>query len=258
MEGRHATLNIVNLYPNELGINGDVGNVTALVTRARWRGITVDVHNHQVGAELPDQIDLIHIGSGPLSSQRLVHADVLRLSAALRSAVDSGVPLLAIAGGWQLLGRELTTQVGERMPGAGVFASAAVLSSQRTVGEILLRRGDTVLAGFENHGALTTLEAGSSPLGQVIVGGGNTPHAAREERVEGIRCGAAIGTQLHGPILPMNPSLADELLRAALDRRGDAARWDVAAAQRSDPIRTVDEYAKAARSAIAGRLGSRG
>ncbi|HEY5222913.1 MAG TPA: cobyric acid synthase [Microbacteriaceae bacterium] len=257
MTDASASLSIVNLYPNELGINGDVGNVTALVARAQWRGIAVTVHNHHVGAELPEQIDLLHIGSGPLSGQRAVHGDALHNAAALRDAVGAGVPLLAIAGGWQLLGRELTAPDGERMPGAGVFPSRAVLSSRRTVGEILVRTEGGVLAGFENHAALTSLEDGAAPLGSVIAGGGNTAQAPLEHRVEGIRVGSAIGTQLHGPILPMNPSLADELLSAALLRRGEGAVWSDALSRPSDAVREVDEYAAAARAAIAGRLRAR-
>ncbi|TAM70004.1 MAG: cobyric acid synthase [Microbacteriaceae bacterium] len=255
MAQRSATLSIVNLYPNELGINGDIGNVTALVARARWRGIAVGVHDHRIGAELPEQIDLLHIGSGPLSQQRAVHGDLLRIAASIRDAVDAGVPLLAIAGGWQLLGRELMTPDGERMPGAGVFPSRAVLSSRRTVGEILVRTDGGTLAGFENHAALTSLEDDAAPLGGVIAGGGNTPQAPLEQRSEGIRLGSAIGTQLHGPVLPMNPWLADELLRAALLLRGDGAVWADAVSLLPDAVREVDDYAAAARAAIAGRLG---
>jgi CobQ-like glutamine amidotransferase family enzyme len=248
-----TALTIVHLYPRELGINGDVGNVTALVERARWRGIPVAVHAHHPGrVPLPDA-DIIHIGSGPISGQRAVYADLQRIAPALRDAVASGVPLLAIAGGWQLLGRELVEPNGDRLVGAGVFPTRAVLSARRTVGEILVRTGGGMLAGFENHSAVTTLDDGAAPLGRVVAGGGNTPGAPAETRAEGVRLGSSIGTHLHGSFLPMNPSIADELLREALRRRGGSQAW-----QDPDALLEVDRYAAATRAAIASRLRVRG
>jgi len=247
-----SALTIVHLYPRELGINGDAGNVTALQTRARWRGIPVTVHHHHPGGELPDQIDLIHIGSGPVAGQRAVHSDVLRIAQTLTDAASAGVPVLAIAGGWQLLSRGVQLPDGEQLVGAGVFPSRTVLDRNRAVGEIVARAQDTVLAGFENHSGTTTLEDGAEPLARVLSGVGNTQAATGEQRVEGIRIGASIGTHLHGPFLPMNPAIADQLLRSAL-RHGDAqAAWP-----ESDAITRVDAHAAKAREAIAKRLGVR-
>ncbi|WP_271178888.1 type 1 glutamine amidotransferase [Leifsonia poae] len=242
-----TALRILHLYPRELGINGDVGNVTALVERARWRGIETEVVTHEAGVRLPDDIDIVHIGSGPLSSQRVVLEDVQRIAPALRAWRDGGVPVLAIAGGWQLLGSELVTSDGERLAGAGVFPTRATLGAERHVGEIVVRTSEGTLAGFENHSATTVLE-GAEPLGTVISGFGN--EASSSERYEGVRIAAAIGTHLHGPVLPMNPSLADRMLGSALALRGT-----------SEPLATtselehVDRFAANARRAIADRLG---
>jgi CobQ-like glutamine amidotransferase family enzyme len=246
-------LQILHLYPRELGINGDVGNVTALAQRARWRSIDVEVKRHDPGDELPSEIDLIHIGSGPLSGQRAVYSDLRRITPLLLDARDSGTPILAIAGGWQLLGRSLVTPEGEELTGAGVFATTAVLSARRTVGEIVVRRDGGIIAGFENHSSTITLDAGATPLGRVLGGGGNTSEAPADERMEGVRSGDSIGTNLHGPLLPMNPQLADELLASALRRRGDTSALDDPT--RSEGIRTVDDYAARARAALAARIG---
>jgi hypothetical protein len=240
-------LRILHLYPRELGINGDAGNVTALVARAGWRDIDVEVLGHEVGEDLPDAVDLVHIGSGPLSSQRVVLEDVRSIAPQLREWRDAGVPILAIAGGWQLLGTEIVTAQGERLAGAGVFPSRAQLGSERRVGEMLIRTADGVLAGFENHSGRTFLE-GAEPLGTVLGGVGN----GDSERHEGVQLAAAIGTHLHGPLLPMNPALADRLLSTALVRRGETAPLPSSA-----EIRTVDGYAGNARRAIAERLGVR-
>jgi CobQ-like glutamine amidotransferase family enzyme len=244
-------LRILHLYPRELGINGDVGNVTTLVSRAAWRGIPALVQKHQVGDAIPADVDLVHIGSGPFSAQRAVHEDVVRVASRLASLAASGVPFLAIAGGWQLLGRELITGQGERLAGAGVFPSRAILGAARTVGEVVLKTPDGIVTGFENHSAATVLEDGALPFGVVVAGGGNTPDVAGE-RFEGIRLGESIGTQLHGSLLPMNPAVADRLLLAALRRRDPAV--DLADAPE---LGRVDEYAARSREAIIARRGVR-
>jgi hypothetical protein len=242
-----SALRILHLYPRELGINGDVGNVTALLERARWRGIDADVVRHGVGDSLPDAVDIVHIGSGPLSSQRVVLEDVQRIAPTLREWRDEGVPILAIAGGWQVLGSEIVTAEGERLTGAGVFPTRAQLGSARQVGEMIVSTADGVLAGFENHSSQIVLEGGE-PLGTVLSGVGN----GDEERSEGVQVAAAIGTHLHGPVLPMNPSLADRILAAALARSGDTT-----ALAAVGEVRAVDGYATNARRAIADRLGVR-
>jgi CobQ-like glutamine amidotransferase family enzyme len=233
-----SVLRILHLYPRELGINGDAGNVLALAERARWRGVEAEVVTHAVGDELPASVDLIHIGSGPLSSQRVVHADVLRIAPQLRQWRDAGVPILAIAGGWQLLGRELVTPEGETLGGAEVFPTRSVLGTERHVAEVVVRTRETgTLAGFENHSAVTTLEGGE-PLGQVVSGFGNGDGS------EGVVLGASIGTHLHGPVLPMNPVLADRMLATAL-------RAELPPVTQTE---RVDRYATNARRAIADRL----
>lgn len=234
-----SVLRILHLYPAELGINGDAGNVTALVERARWRGLEAEVVRHPVGGTLPETADIVHIGSGPLSSQRAVLEDVQRIAPALRDWRDAGIPILAIAGGWQLLGTELVTAEGERLAGAGVFPSRAQLGATRHVGEIVVRTAQGTVAGFENHSAVTTLE-GAEPLGTVVSGTGNDGG-----QTEGVVLAAAIGTHLHGPLLPMNPSIADRMLATAV--RGEVP--PVAATE------NVDRYAANARRAIADRLG---
>ena len=235
-----SALCILHLYPRELGINGDAGNVMALVQRARWRGVEAEVIRHDPGASLPEGVDIVHIGSGPLSSQRAVLEDVQRIAPALRAWRDAGVPILAVAGGWQLLGTELVTADGERLAGAGVFPSRATLGAARHVGEIVVRTDDGLLAGFENHSAVTVLEGGE-PLGSVVSGTGN------DGVHEGVVVAEAIGTHLHGPLLPMNPALADRMLATALGT-----------ALPAEPrVGAVDRYAANARRAIADRLGVR-
>ncbi len=244
------TISILHLFPHEMGINGDVGNVSALVARASWHSIRATVHNFEPGDTLPERVDLVHFGSGPLSAQRSVFAELGRIAPDLRRLAEDGVPVLAIGGGWQLLGTEFSDGRGETLRGVGIFPSRAVQTDQRMVGEIMLSTTAGFVAGYENHSALALLEPGAEPLGSVVArealvsGEGDSHH-------EGVRVGPSIGTHLHGPLLPMNPMIADALLRSAFER--------VSGADALPPIQIesrADEYAANARRAIAERLGT--
>ncbi len=229
-------ITIVHLYPRELGINGDVGNVTALRRRAEWRGMPVRVVDVGPGDALPETAHLVHIGSGPASSRAPLHDDVARHGPALRAWAADGVPFLAIAAGWQLLGREVIEVDRTVRAGAKVFPSATVVSAERTVGEVA---GDSELgeiAGYVNYGATMILDRGVESLGRV---GG---------REEGLVTPNLVGTNLHGPFLPMNPVWADRLLSAAASRVGIASNGD-------DPrIAALDDYARRSRDAVRSRL----
>jgi CobQ-like glutamine amidotransferase family enzyme len=246
-------LTILSLYPRQLGINGDSGNVLALLNRAAWRGITSTVVSHDVGDELPDSVDLVHIGSGPRTAQVAVQEDLARIAPRLRDFKAAGVPFLAVAGGWQLLGTEIVTEDGTVVAGAGILPSSTRLVAKRAVGEVVLRGHSGSIAGFENHGGVTTLAPGATPLGTIVAGHGNAGVASAStpgSAVDGVVDGDSIGTNLHGPFLPMNPEWADRMLRAALSRRGFGT--DLTADPR---ITLVDNAASRARDAIAARLG---
>jgi CobQ-like glutamine amidotransferase family enzyme len=230
-------IRIVHLYPRELGINGDVGNVTALHKRAQWRGTRAVVVEVGAGDALPPEADLVHVGSGPASARQPLHADVARHASTLRSWAADGVPFLAIAAGWQLLGREVTELDGTVSPGAGVFASEARVSAERTVGEVAGESGLGEIAGFVNYGAATTVDAGVGRLARL------------GDADEGIAHGDLIATHLHGSFLPMNPGWADRLLEAAAHRAG-------ASLGEPDPrMAVIDDYARRSRAAIRARLG---
>ena len=236
-------ITVVHLYPRELGINGDVGNVMALRKRAEWRGLDLEVHDHEIGGGLPASAHLVHIGSGPVSGQELVRDDLLRIAPILRTWADVGVPFLAIAGGWQLLGRELVLLDGTVTEGPGILPTRATLTTDRRVGEVVATSSLGEIAGFENHGAVTELLDGAAPFALVTHREGRGPAA------EGVLVDRRIGTNLHGPLLPMNPKWADWLLDAAAELAGVTA---------TPPVPTqaiVDDRAAKSRDAIRGRLG---
>jgi CobQ-like glutamine amidotransferase family enzyme len=245
------SLTILSLYPRQLGINGDSGNPLALRVRAEARGIAVTVVEHNIGDTLPETVDLVHIGSGPRTAQLAVQADLALITPQLSAWKNSGVPVVAIAGGWQLLGTSIVDETGERIPAAGLFPTTSTLVAKRAVGEIVISTEWGTVAGFENHGAVTTLEAGATPFGTVMAGFGNAGAVSSGGLgPEGVVDGASIGTHLHGPLLPMNPAIADRLLSAALGNRG----LDTAL-ENDETLDTIDRAAANSRAAIAKRLG---
>lgn len=192
--------------------------MAVLGRRAAVRGHELDVRPVSIGDPLdPDAFDLLYVGGGQDREQALVAPDLVGKGEAIHLAHASGVALLAVCGGYQLLGRGYRDRVGSFMPGVGLFPHETVAGTTRMIGDVLLEcelePGVThQLAGFENHAGRTLLDPGETPLGRVLFGFGNDG----ESGFEGCRRGRALGTYLHGPLLPRNPWLADWLLAQAL------------------------------------------
>ncbi len=214
-----------HLYPDYLNIYADRGNIAVLARRAAWRGVELDYRTVGVGERLrPGEHDLLYIGGGQDREQALIAPDLAGRSRDLEEAVACGAAVLAVCGGYQLLGRFYRDRSGAELPGAGVFDLHTVADERRMIGDVLLEcelepgRLRT-LAGFENHAGRTILGPTAEPLGRVVVGFGNDG----ESGYEGCRRDRALGTYLHGPLLPRNPWLADWLLAQALaHREGEA------------------------------------
>jgi hypothetical protein len=211
-------LRVGHLYPEYLNIYADRGNIAVLSRRANVRGIELAITPISLGDGFRgSDVDLVYIGGGQDKEQALVSADLAARRTALVEAVESGVALLAVCGGYQLLGRGYRSQDGSWLPGAAVFGHETVAGDRRMIGDVLieceLEPGVRWrVAGFENHAGRTMLDPDALPLGRVLAGFGNDGSSG----YEGCRVGAAIGTYLHGPLLPRNPWLADWLLARAI------------------------------------------
>ena len=219
-------IRVGHLYPDYLNIYADRGNIAVLSRRAAWRGHDLEVTAIGLGDDVvPGDADLYYVGGGQDREQLLVAEDLLLKADALRAAIDGGAALLAVCGGYQLLGRGYRGFHGEDMPGIGLLPLETVAGEKRMIGDVLLEcelePGERqTLAGFENHAGRTRLDPGAEPLGRVLSGFGNDGLSG----YEGCRAGRVIGTYLHGPLLPRNPWLADWLLSQALSHRtGDEA-----------------------------------
>jgi hypothetical protein len=210
-------IRVGHLYPDYLNIYADRGNIAVLSRRAAQRGWELEVTAFAPGDDLdPDAHDLLYVGGGQDREQALIAPDIEAKGPALQEAVDSGTAVLAVCGGYQLLGRFYRDRYGAELPGAGVLPLYTVAGERRMIGDVLLEcelepgRRET-LAGFENHAGRTILDEGAEPLGRVVAGFGNDGASG----FEGCRLGRAVGTYLHGPLLPRNPWLADWLLAQA-------------------------------------------
>ena len=219
-------LRVCALYPDLMNIYADRGNLLVLERRCRWRGIGFSVTASGLGERLdPDGADLYYLGGGQDRDQKLCALDLAEVKRdALHAAAARGAVILAVCGGYQLLGHSY--QLGEEtLPGVGLVDLETVRSDgPRLIGnvaiEVELDPGSRrVLAGFENHGGRTRLGPGSAPLGRVLKGHGNNG----EDGHEGVRHGSVIGTYLHGPLLPKNVWFADWLIETALGRRDPVA-----------------------------------
>ncbi|MET0561179.1 MAG: glutamine amidotransferase [Gaiellaceae bacterium] len=207
-----------HLYPEYLNIYADRGNIAVLTRRAALRGYELEVRSVGIGDALdPAAYDLLYVGGGQDREQGLIAPDLAAKGDAIRIAHDRGVAMLAVCGGYQLLGRGYRGRDGSFMPGAGLFAHETVAGDVRMIGDVLLEcrlePGRALeVAGFENHAGQTVLDDGAEPFGRVVHGFGNDGRSG----LEGCRLGRAIGTYLHGPLLPRNPWLADWLLSQAV------------------------------------------
>jgi lipid II isoglutaminyl synthase (glutamine-hydrolysing) len=239
---RDGGLRVCALYPDLMNIYADRGNLLVLERRCRWRGIDFSLSASGLGEALdPGGADLYYIGGGQDRDQKLCALDLAEVKRdALHEAAARGAVILAVCGGYQLLGHSY--QLGEEtLPGVGLVDLTTVRSEDpRLIGNVAIeveldpgvRR---VLAGFENHGGRTHIGPNATPFGRVLKGYGNNG----VDGYEGVREGNVIGTYLHGPLLPKNAWFADWLIRAALGRR--------------EPLESLDDLLEAGAHAEARR-----
>jgi len=214
------------LYPDLMNIYGDRGNILTLLKRAEWRGLQASVLELGRGAsDRMDNVDVFFFGGGQDREQALIYDDLREFKQdSLQRTVASGAQILAVCGGYQLLGHYYQTADGERYDGIGLIDVKTEAGKKRFIGDVVVQtqiEGLTpgTLVGFENHSGRTFLGPAAKPLGKVIQGKGNNG----SDRTEGCVQGGIIGTYLHGSLLPKNPHLADHLIAAALRRRGGGA-----------------------------------
>lgn len=227
---------IVQLYPDELGVAGDRGNLLALSARLTAAGIEHEVVEYRRGDPFPAGADAVIVGSGPLSAMRNIHADLAANADTLRGWAADGVPVFAYGSGAELLSHGIDLIDGTTMDGIGIFPFRVARVTERKVGYILVTTHWGQLVGFEDNASVWKLDEAAVSLGAVTAGSGNG------DGHEGVVVGASIATQVGGPALPLNPRLGDQIVSAVAARLGIDA---------DPPAATeIDEYAAKARAVI--------
>jgi hypothetical protein len=222
------TVRIGWLYPDLMNIYGDRGNIVTLVQRCKWRGIPVEVDELGPGERIADgRHDIFFMGGGQDREQELVYKDLLEVKGpAVKRQIENGAAALVICGGYQLFGKFYRPFEGDELAGIEVFDAYTVAGNKRCIGNVVahsaLGSPSGTIVGFENHSGKTYLGEGCTPLGMVTVGYGNNA----EDRTEGAVNLGAIGTYLHGSLLPKNPGVADFLIEKGLARQGGSVRLD--------------------------------
>ena len=212
-------LNIYHLYPDVLNLYGDRGNVLCMQRRLEWRGMQANIVNVPIGTKLDAKnCDLIFIGGGQDFEQEVLLDDLKgEKTAELKATIEDGVPVLAICGGYQMLGQYYKTWDGQQCDFTGALDLYTIGSKDRMIGNYMFTCDELncEIVGFENHSGKTYLGAGVKPMGKVLAGFGNNG----EDGTEGARYKNVFGTYSHGSLLPKNPKLADHILRVALERK---------------------------------------
>jgi len=217
-----ALYTLAHMYPDLMNLYGDRGNLFCLRKRLEWYGHSCSIKSYGLGDNWDcSQVDMIFMGGGSDREQELVYRDLLRKSDRLMAEIESGLPVLAICGAYQLLGSSYHSSDGKLMDGLRFFDFYTRGEEGRLIGNIVLNSkidGKSIsVVGFENHGGRTYFQDSSlEPFGTVVKGYGNNG----KDRTEGIRYHNLIGSYLHGPLLPKNPAIADFYIRAMSERKG--------------------------------------
>jgi hypothetical protein len=210
-------VNIVHLYPKEMNIYGDNGNILVLQKRLSWYGVQSKIHQVGVGDKLPTNVNIILGGGGQDTGQSKIANDLQQKAKALKSIADDGVPMLMICGMYQMFGHYFKTFSGDKIPGIGLMDLHTIAGDKRIIGNISVSTSDWgTLVGYENHSGRTILGKKAKSLGTTKIGQGNNG----DDLTEGAVQNNIFGSYLHGPVLSRSPQFADYLLSLALESAG--------------------------------------
>ncbi|OUO78923.1 glutamine amidotransferase [Blautia sp. An249] len=207
---------IGHLYPDLLNLYGDRGNIACLTKRCQWRGIEAEVRTFELGEPIDfTKLDLVLLGGGSDREQMLVCQKLREIRKDFQEYVEKDGVVIAICGGYQLLGKYYKTDQ-RTIPGLELVDMYTEQGEGRLIDNIVLKSDlvEMPIVGFENHGGRTYIN-GNRSLGKVLYGSGNDG----QTKEEGVVYRNVIGTYLHGPLLPKNPQLADYLIKKALERK---------------------------------------
>lgn len=207
---------ILQLYPRDMNMYGDWGNVLAIKKRLEWRGFRAEVIDYNPGDTFPDEIDIVVGGGGQDSGQNKIKDDLQKIAPKLKYLAENNTPMLMICGMYQLFGHRFITSNGDEIPGIGILDIETRASNQRLIGNIVTESDEFgEIVGYENHSGQTFLSDNVKPLANTKKGAGNNS----KDNHEGAIYKNVIGTYLHGSILPKNPKITDWIIKKALEKK---------------------------------------
>lgn len=244
-------IDVMSLYPKDMNIYGDSGNVLVVLRRLALYGYEPRLHAYNQGDEWPERVDMILGGGGQDTGQKKITGDLFKRAGRLRDLAADGTPMLMICGLYQLFGEYFETVDGTRLDGIGVIGAYTVGQNVRMIGNLVEHSdqfGDVI--GYENHSGQTFLREGVQPLGTVDQDSrGNNG----EDHTEGARVHNVIGTYMHGSLLPKNPAISDFLIETAVTRRYGTFDTSDQAPEQAKELARLDQVATNARKAAAER-----
>lgn len=207
---------IGHLYPDLLNLYGDRGNIQCMKKRCEWRGIEAEVQEFQITDQVDFcDLDIVLLGGGSDREQMLVCEKLKTIQTDFKNYVEDNGVVIAVCGGYQLLGHYYDTDDG-RIEGLSLVDLYTEQGSPRLISNIVIQNDlfSMPIVGFENHGGRTFI-GDNRPLGKVLFGYGNNG----KDGAEGVLYKNVVGTYLHGPLLPKNPRICDYLIKNALERK---------------------------------------
>lgn len=209
-------LKIAHLYPDLLNLYGDIGNITTIKKRCEWRGLETQVDSIYGNEKINfTGYDLVFLGGGSDREQLLVRDKLMSMKKELSSYVEAGGVLVAVCGGYQLLGSYYKLEK-ETIQGLEILNIQTEVGKTRLISDVVLESEEFgTIVGFENHGGRTYIND-HTPLGKVLYGNGNNG----TDGYEGVMYKNVIATYLHGSLLPKNPVLSDHIIKKMLEQRG--------------------------------------
>lgn len=209
-------IHLLQLYPKDMNIYGDHGNMLVLKRRLEWYGYEPVVTEYNVGDPFPAVVDIVIGGGGQDSGQDIIHKDLLKIGPKLKALAEEEVPMLLVCGLYQLFGKFFQTSQNQKLEGINILDVETFGTNERLIGNIVTTTesfGEII--GYENHSGQTYLGENVRPFATVIKGAGNNSSDGHE----GARYKNVIGTYLHGSILPKNPRLADFMIEVAVRKK---------------------------------------
>ena len=208
-------LRIIHLFPDLLNLYGEKGNILVIKKRCKKRDINVTVREYKINDDIDiKDADIIILGGGSENDVQKAYKKLTGAKETLKEYTENGGVLLSIASGYEMIGKSFSLG-SETLEGLSLGSFYSEGNEKRLIDNVKLETEFGEVIGFTNHSARFYLDEGAKAFGTVVNGYGNN----EIDKSEGYLCNNIFATNLHGPLLPKNPNIADEIIKRALLRK---------------------------------------